>query len=61
MRPQQWRNGEGIELGGGGNRPIAPTGICPRTGRSRLSYERAEYLFKQHTRTLEPSGTGSTL
>ncbi|GAA3211041.1 DUF6596 domain-containing protein [Actinocorallia longicatena] len=25
------------------------TGLCPRTGRGRLSYERAELLFKRHT------------
>jgi hypothetical protein len=42
-------------------RTIAPTDLCPHTGRSRLSYERAEYLFKQRTRTVEPPGTGYTL
>jgi integrase len=45
----------------GPSRTVAPTDLCPQTGRSRLSYERAEYLFKQHTRTLDPSGTGYTL
>ena len=45
----------------GPTRTIAPNDLCPQTGRSRLSYERAEYLFKQHMRTLEPSGTGYTL
>ncbi|MGB3443745.1 MAG: DUF6596 domain-containing protein [Actinophytocola sp.] len=45
----------------GPSRTVAPADLCPRTGRSRLSYERAEYLFKQHTRTLDPSGTGYTL
>ncbi|MFJ1703225.1 sigma-70 family RNA polymerase sigma factor [Kitasatospora sp. NPDC088346] len=35
--------------------------LCPDTGRSRLSYGRAEYLFKQATRPLDPSGHGYTL
>ncbi len=35
--------------------------LCPDTGRGRLSYERAEYLFKQATRPLDPSGRGFTL
>ena len=26
-----------------------PADLCPETGRGRLSYERAEYLFKQAT------------
>ncbi len=30
-------------------RPVAPADLCPETGRRRLSYERAEYLFKQAT------------
>ena len=34
---------------------------CPHTGRARLSYERAEYLFKQATRPLHPAGAGYTL
>jgi hypothetical protein len=29
--------------------------------RQRLSYERAEYLFKQTTRRLDPTGQGYTL
>jgi RNA polymerase sigma factor (sigma-70 family) len=45
----------------GPSRTVAPADLCPRTGRSRLSYERAEFLFKQHTRTLDPSGAGYTL
>ncbi|AIJ21322.1 hypothetical protein AMETH_1230 [Amycolatopsis methanolica 239] len=36
-------------------------GLCPDTGRGRLSYERAEYLFKQATRALAPAGRGFTL
>ncbi|MET0133731.1 MAG: DUF6596 domain-containing protein, partial [Kibdelosporangium sp.] len=28
--------------------------LCPATGRRRLSYERAEYLFKQATKNLDP-------
>jgi RNA polymerase sigma factor (sigma-70 family) len=35
--------------------------LCPETGRRRLSYERAEYLFKQATRSLDPAGIGYTL
>ncbi|MEO3783788.1 sigma-70 family RNA polymerase sigma factor [Actinocorallia sp. B10E7] len=35
--------------------------LCPETGRRRLSYERAEYLFKQATKSLDPSGRGYTL
>ncbi|MFJ6216878.1 hypothetical protein ACIQGZ_26640 [Streptomyces sp. NPDC092296] len=35
--------------------------LCPDTGRSRLSYERAEYLFKQATKVLDPAGSGYTL
>ena len=35
-----------------------PTGadLCPETGRRRLSYERAEYLFKQATKAIDPAG-----
>ncbi|MFJ8819248.1 sigma-70 family RNA polymerase sigma factor [Amycolatopsis thermoflava] len=40
-------------------RPAAD--LCPDTGRGRLSYERAEYLFKQATRALDPAGRGFTL
>jgi RNA polymerase sigma factor (sigma-70 family) len=35
--------------------------LCPDTGRGRLSYERAEYLFKQATKPLDPAGNGYTL
>ncbi|WP_020557882.1 RNA polymerase sigma factor [Embleya scabrispora] len=35
--------------------------LCPDTGRGRLSYERAEYLFKRATKRLDPSGAGYTL
>jgi RNA polymerase sigma factor (sigma-70 family) len=34
---------------------------CPTTGRQRLSYERAEYLFKRATSRLDPAGQGYTL
>ncbi|MEV0701463.1 site-specific integrase [Saccharopolyspora sp. NPDC050389] len=34
---------------------------CPETCRSRLSYERAEYLFKRATAALDPTGDGYTL
>ncbi|MFD9741197.1 site-specific integrase, partial [Umezawaea sp. NPDC059074] len=33
----------------GPGRIPAPADLCPHTGRGRLSYERAEYLFKQTT------------
>nr|WP_221443117.1 sigma-70 family RNA polymerase sigma factor [Nocardiopsis algeriensis] len=42
-------------------RTPAPQDLCPETGRRRLSYERAEYLFKQATRSLDPDGEGHTL
>jgi RNA polymerase sigma factor (sigma-70 family) len=35
--------------------------LCPETGRGRLSYPRAEYLFKRATRSLDPAGEGCTL
>ncbi|MCW2882296.1 MAG: polymerase sigma-70 factor, subfamily [Sphaerisporangium sp.] len=35
--------------------------LCPETGRRRLSYERAEYLFKQATKPLDPASNGYTL
>ncbi len=45
----------------GPGRPPAPADLCPQTGRRRLSYERAEYLFKQATRALDPAAGGYTL
>ncbi|MBA9002113.1 sigma-70 family RNA polymerase sigma factor [Thermomonospora cellulosilytica] len=39
----------------------AEADLCPETGRGRLSYERAEYLFKQATKSLDPTGDGHTL
>jgi hypothetical protein len=30
--------------------------LCPETGRGRLSYQRAEYLFKQATKPLARNG-----
>ena len=42
-------------------RAPAPADLCPHTGRRRLSYERAEYLFKQATKPLDPTGNGYTL
>ncbi|TDC69987.1 site-specific integrase [Actinomadura sp. GC306] len=38
-----------------------PGDLCPVTGRGRLSYERAEYLFKQVTKRIDPEGHGYTL
>ncbi|MDP9847462.1 RNA polymerase sigma factor (sigma-70 family) [Streptosporangium lutulentum] len=45
----------------GPSRTPARADLCPETGRGRLSYERAEYLFKQATKPLEPAGNGYTL
>jgi integrase len=42
-------------------RTYAPADLCPETGRRRLSYERAEYLFKRSTQSLDPTGHGYTL
>ncbi|WP_327591096.1 site-specific integrase [Nonomuraea sp. NBC_00507] len=42
-------------------RTPAGADLCPVTGRARLSYERAEYLFKQATKTIDPTGAGYTL
>jgi site-specific recombinase XerD len=44
-----------------GSRAPAAADICPQTGRGRLSYPRAEYLFKTATADLNPHGTGWTL
>ncbi|WP_444543141.1 site-specific integrase [Microtetraspora niveoalba] len=45
---------------GPARRPAAAD-LCPETGRGRLSYERAEYLFKRATKPLDPAGDGYTL
>ena len=42
-------------------RTPAQADLCPDTGRRRLSYERAEYLFKETTRPLDPAHHGYTL
>ncbi|WP_066938577.1 DUF6596 domain-containing protein [Microtetraspora fusca] len=42
-------------------RAPTPADLCPETGRGRLSYERAEYLFKRATKPLDPAGHGYTL
>ncbi|GHC51671.1 sigma-70 family RNA polymerase sigma factor [Streptomyces flavofungini] len=39
----------------------AAADLCPDTGRRRLSYERAEYLFKQATKPLDAAANGYTL
>ncbi|TDC88555.1 site-specific integrase [Actinomadura sp. 7K507] len=44
-----------------GSRAPAPTDADPGTGRGRLSYSRAEYLFKVGTAALDPRGRGWTL
>jgi hypothetical protein len=43
-----------------GRRAPALSDICPETGRGRLSYPRAEYLFKQASKLHDPHGTGYT-
>jgi hypothetical protein len=35
--------------------------VCALTGRARLSYRRAAEIFTEHTRPLDPAGTGWTL
>jgi predicted RNA polymerase sigma factor len=45
----------------GPSRMPAEADRCPQTGRGRLSYPRAEYLFKQATKPLDPAGIGFTL
>ncbi|WP_069752758.1 hypothetical protein [Streptomyces sp. EN16] len=45
---------------GPGRRP-RDTDLDPETGRVRLSYERAEYVFKRATNSLDPAGNGWTL
>ncbi|MEV7805251.1 DUF6596 domain-containing protein [Microbispora sp. NPDC088329] len=45
----------------GPGRMPAAADLCPHTGRGRLSYERAEYLFKRATVDLDPEGGGYTL
>jgi integrase len=44
-----------------GPRAPAAADICPETGRGRLSYPRAEYLFKPATAALDPHKKGWTL
>ena len=45
----------------GGRRAPAAEDTCPVTGRGRLSYPRAEYLFKQASAALDPHKKGWTL
>ncbi|WP_204358786.1 tyrosine-type recombinase/integrase [Streptosporangium sp. 'caverna'] len=42
-------------------RTPAAADLCPVTGRACLSYERAEFLFKQATKSIDPIGAGYTL
>ncbi|GAA4069854.1 hypothetical protein [Actinomadura miaoliensis] len=44
-----------------GARAPAAADICPATGRGRLSYPQAEYLFKTAPAGLDPHGRGWTL
>jgi site-specific recombinase XerD len=44
-----------------GRRAPALGDICPDTGRGRLSYPRAEYLFKQASKLHDPHDIGYTL
>lgn len=45
----------------GGRRATAPADVDPTTRRGRLSYPRAEYLFKQASIAYDPHGVGYTL
>ncbi|MBN1174901.1 MAG: site-specific integrase [Micromonosporaceae bacterium] len=45
----------------GGRRAVADDDVDPGTGRGRLSYPRAEYLFKQASKLHDPHGVGYTL
>ncbi|MFE9469146.1 DUF6596 domain-containing protein [Streptomyces virginiae] len=45
----------------GPSRAPAQADQCLDTGRRRLSYERAEYLFKETTKPLDPAADGYTL
>lgn len=40
----------------GGRRTPAPDDVCPITGRARLSYRRAETLFVEASRLIDPEG-----
>jgi hypothetical protein len=44
-----------------GRRAPADKDTCPQTGRGRLPYPRADYLFKQASKAVDPHKTGSTL
>ncbi|MEU6797428.1 tyrosine-type recombinase/integrase [Nonomuraea wenchangensis] len=44
-----------------GPRTPAAADLCPTTGRGRLSYPRAEHLFKTASAQLDPHGQGWTL
>jgi integrase len=44
-----------------GRRTSSAADICPVTGRGRLSYPRAEYLFKTASARIDPHGRGWTL
>jgi hypothetical protein len=44
-----------------GSRAPAEADVCPETGRGRLSYPRAEYLFKQAAAAHDPHKKGWTL
>jgi hypothetical protein len=44
-----------------GSRAPAEADVCPESGRGRLSYPRAEYLFKQGTADCDPHKQGWTL
>ncbi|MEU5974267.1 sigma-70 family RNA polymerase sigma factor [Streptomyces sp. NPDC047315] len=46
---------------GPARRRASAADVCPDSGRARLSYERAEHLFKQSTKPLDADGAGWTL
>lgn len=43
------------------NAGVSQKDLCPMTGKSRMSYRRAEEIFTRCTRPLDPSGRGWTL
>jgi hypothetical protein len=48
-------------MGDAGRRAPADKDTGPATGRGRLSYSRAEYLFKQASKAIDPHSKGWTL
>ena len=51
----------GLRAPASGRRAPAGEDTCPETGMGRLSYSRAEYLFKQASKAVDPHKKGWTL